>query len=182
MVIFPDDGWRSETIWRRSGSQNIHLDTGQPERGEERDLRGESDGSPQQDSSLDDGEARNVFWSMSVDSLYRHHVEPRVKLYMLKEESFPIPLKYIGVTSRSPTTVMTANSEVLTREGGDDICQTIGLIRQCYVSSRKSRSAFMGETLRKNMGTRITGKAVKNHISPQSARELIAPYQTLYHS
>ena len=30
--------------------------------------------------------------------IYRHHVEPRVKLYMPKEESFLVPLKYIDVT------------------------------------------------------------------------------------
>ena len=30
--------------------------------------------------------------------IYRHHVEPRVKLCSPREESFPIPLKYIDVT------------------------------------------------------------------------------------
>ena len=28
---------------------------------------------------------------------YRHHVEPRVQLYVPKEETFPIPLRYIDV-------------------------------------------------------------------------------------
>ena len=32
---------------------------------------------------------------MSGNSIYRHHVEPRVKLYSPSEESFPNPLKYI---------------------------------------------------------------------------------------
>ena len=32
---------------------------------------------------------------MSGNFIYRHHVEPRVKLYSPREESFPIPLKYI---------------------------------------------------------------------------------------
>ena len=32
------------------------------------------------------------------DFFCRHHAEPRVKLYMPKEESFPVPLKYIDVT------------------------------------------------------------------------------------
>ena len=35
--------------------------------------------------------------------IYRHHVEPRVKLYSLREESFPIPLKYIDVTRTTHT-------------------------------------------------------------------------------
>ena len=30
--------------------------------------------------------------------MFRHHVEPRVELYSPREESFPIPLKYIDVS------------------------------------------------------------------------------------
>ena len=56
---------------------------------------GESEGSlPQpQDSFPDTGEAINDFWSMSASFIYRHHVEPRVKLCSPREESFPVPLK-----------------------------------------------------------------------------------------
>ena len=35
---------------------------------------------------------------MSGNFIYRHHVEPRVKLYSPREESCPIPLKYIDVS------------------------------------------------------------------------------------
>ena len=35
--------------------------------------------------------------------MYRHHVEPRVKLYSPKEESFTIPLKYIDVSRTTHT-------------------------------------------------------------------------------
>ena len=45
----------------------------------------------------------NDFWSMSGSHIYRHHVEPRVKLYSTREESFPIPLKYIDVTRTTQT-------------------------------------------------------------------------------
>ena len=60
---------------------------------------GESEGSlPQPNDSLPDaGEAINDFWSMSGNFIYRHHVDRRVKLYSPREESFPIPLKYIDV-------------------------------------------------------------------------------------
>ena len=67
---------------------------------------GESEGSlppPPQDSFPDAGEARNDFWSMSGNFKNRHHVEPRVKLYSPREESFPIPLKYIDVSRTIPT-------------------------------------------------------------------------------
>ena len=85
-----------------------------PIRGESHfDFLGESEGegsllpSPQ-DSLPDAGEAINDFWSMSGNFIYRHHVEPRVKFYSPREESFPIPLKYIDVsrTTRSNLDVM----------------------------------------------------------------------------
>ena len=40
---------------------------------------------------------------MSGTFIYRHHVEPRVKLYSPREESFPIPLKYIDVPRTTHT-------------------------------------------------------------------------------
>ena len=69
------------------------------------DFLGEPEGSlPQpQDSLPDAGEAINDFWSMSGSFIYRHHVEPRVKLYSPREESFPIPLKCIDVTRTTHT-------------------------------------------------------------------------------
>ena len=56
------------------------------------DFLGESEGSlPQPHDSLPDaGEAINDFWSMSGNFKDRHHVEPRVKLYSPREESFPV--------------------------------------------------------------------------------------------
>ena len=69
------------------------------------DFLGESEGSlPQPHDSLPDaGEAMNDFWSMSGSFIYRHYVEPRVKLYSPREESFPIPLKYIDVSRTTHT-------------------------------------------------------------------------------
>ena len=70
------------------------------------DFLGESEGSPPpspQDSLPDAGEARHDFWSMSGSFIYRHHVELGVKLYSPKEESFPIPLKYIDVARTTRT-------------------------------------------------------------------------------
>ena len=71
----------------------------------QRDFLGESEGSlpPRHDSFPDAGEATNDFWSMSGNFIYRHHVEPRVKLYSPREESFLIPLKYIDVSRTTHT-------------------------------------------------------------------------------
>ena len=40
---------------------------------------------------------------MSGSFINRHHVEPRVKLYSPREESFPIPLKYIDISRTTRT-------------------------------------------------------------------------------
>ena len=40
---------------------------------------------------------------MSGNFIHRHHVEPRVKLYSPREESFPIPLKYFDVSRTTHT-------------------------------------------------------------------------------
>ena len=36
-----------------------------------------------------------IFWSIAKSYIYRLHVEPRVQLYVPKEETFPIPLRYM---------------------------------------------------------------------------------------
>ena len=107
--IFPvADG----TVKISGGDQDLRTSTlirDNPDRREEQGiLWGESEGSsstPRQDSSWYDGEAKSDFWSISGDFIYRHHVEPRVKLYVPTEESFPIPLKYIDVTRTTDTRV-----------------------------------------------------------------------------
>ena len=107
--IFPvADG----TVEISGGDRRLRASTlirDRPERGEEQDvLRVESGGlsspSPHQDDSTqDDAEARNDVWSITEDFFHRHHVEPRVKLYVLREESFLIPLKDIDVTRTTHT-------------------------------------------------------------------------------
>ena len=87
-----------------------------PIRGESHlDFLGESEGSlpPPHNSFPDVGEAINDFWSMHV--IYRQHVEPRVKLYSPREESFPIPLKYIDVSRTTHT-----NLDVKQEKRNDD--------------------------------------------------------------
>ena len=88
--IFPiEDG----TVKLTRGDQVLRtspLIGASPDRGEERNLLGESDGSPPpplQDSSPDDGEARNDFWSISGNYIHRRHLEMRVKLHVPREES-----------------------------------------------------------------------------------------------
>ena len=114
-VIFPKD--KGEFIFPIAdgrikplgGDQDLRTSTlirQRPIRGESNlDFYGESEGSlpPPHDSFSDASEAINVFWSMSGNFKNRHHVEPRVKLYSPREESFPIPLKYIDVSRTAHT-------------------------------------------------------------------------------
>ena len=93
------------TVKLSGGDQVLRTSTlirDRPDRGEEQgNLQGESDGSSStqlQDLSLCEGEAGKDFWSSSGNYIYRHHVEPRVQLYVPREASFPIPLKCIDVT------------------------------------------------------------------------------------
>ena len=103
----PSRSWRGA---RRSQVQELRTSTlirDHPIRGESHvDFLGKSEGSTPplpQDSLPDAGEARNDFGSISGNFINRHQVEPRVKLYSPREESFPIPPKYIDVSRTTQT-------------------------------------------------------------------------------
>ena len=104
--IFPIADGRIKTL---GGDQELRTSTlvrDHPIRGKGYvDFLGESEGSlsPPHDSFPVAGEAMNDFWSMSGNFISRHHVEPRVKLYSPREESFPIPLKYFDVSRTTHT-------------------------------------------------------------------------------
>ena len=82
-----------------SGDQRLRTSTltrDRPERGEESEiLEGNSDESHsstplQKDSTRDDEEAKSDLWTITGEFIYRHHVGPRVKLYM--SSTFLIPI------------------------------------------------------------------------------------------
>ena len=113
-VIFPKQGEfifpiADGRIKPFGGDQELRTSTlirQRPVRGESHvDFLGESEGSLPQphDSFPDAGEAMNDFWSMSGNFIYRHHIEPGVKLYSPREESFLIPLKYIDISRTTHT-------------------------------------------------------------------------------
>ena len=103
---FPIEDGRIKTP---GGDQELRTSTlirQRPIQGESHiDFLGESEGSlpPLHDSFPDVGEAINDFLSMSGNFIYRHHSERRVKLYSPREESFPLPLKYIDVSRTTQT-------------------------------------------------------------------------------
>ena len=105
------------------------------------DRLGESEGSLSSTSRLISvaGEAINDFWCMSGNFMYRHHVEPRVELYSPREESFPIPLKYI--VSRTTHT----NLDVKQEKRIDDHCNVDGSRDLSHPWTGFTRFIFMEE-------------------------------------
>ena len=133
-LFFPIADGRIKTL---GGDQDLRTSTlvrHRPIQGEsKKDFLGESEGSlPQpQDSLPDAGEAINDFWSMSGSFIFRHHVEPRVKLYSPREESFPIPLKYIDVSRTTHTKLDVKQEKSIDDIGismGLETCQILGQV------------------------------------------------------
>ena len=137
------------------GDQELRTSTlvrHRPIQGESKnDFLGESEGSlPQpQDSFPDAGEAINDFWSMSGNFIHRHHVEPRVKLYSPREESFPIPLKHIDVSRTTQT-----NLDVKQEKRIDDYWNIVGQ-EICLILGQVSLSLFFWK---KNLQTDTCGR------------------------
>ena len=103
-IHIPNRRWKGKTLWRRSRSENIHLSSGSP-----RPRRRTRKSSRRIRRIFFNPTSRltvvNDFWSISGNCIYRHNVEPIVKLYVPREASFPIPLKYIDATRATSTSL-----------------------------------------------------------------------------
>ena len=149
--IFPIADGRIKTL---GGDQELRTSTlvrHRPIQGESR-IRfiGESEGSlpPPRDSFPDAGEAINDFWSLSGNFIYRHHVEPRVKLYSPRDESFPFPLRYIDV-SRTTCTNLDVKQEkriddYWNVDGSRDLSDPWTSFPQFNLSEEKPPEGYMG--------------------------------------
>ena len=127
------------------------------------DFLGESEGSlPQpQDSFPDAGQTINDFVSMSGSFMYRHHVEPRVKLYSPREESFPIPLKCTDV-SRTTHTNLDVKQENI--DGSRDLSDPWTGFTQFTLLEEKAPDRYMWS------GERLTRKQLTSrpdHLWPE---------------
>ena len=151
------------------------------DRGEEREVfRGESGGhsspSPHQDDSTqDDAEAENDFWSVTGDFTYRHHVEPIVKLYIPKEESFPIPLKYIDVTRSTHTSL-----DVLWEKQIDDDWNVDGEKRIILMHGQAGFTRFILLNERPQEGYAWSGEETDEETNDFKTRQCMARYVEAY--
>ena len=154
-------------------------------------LRGESDGlsSPtplQGDSTRDDAEAKNDFWSITGDFIHRHHVEPRVALYVPKEDSFPIPQKYVDVARNTHTSLYglcwrkilmiigtwmeKENNQMRGQAAQDSFCCTKGHLTDIHGPRRLTRKQTTSRTdnawldMWKHMSDAAKSKAKQNWI------------------
>ena len=83
----------------------------------------------------------------SGNFIYRHHVEPRVKLCSPKKESFPIPLKYIEV-SRTTHTILDVMqerriSDYWNIDGPKDVSDSWKSFTQFTLSEEKPPDGYM---------------------------------------
>ena len=83
--------------------------------------------------------------------------------------------------SKNPTTVMTANGQVLTREEATVYVKQLDLFETVMLLEETSAVLSLGK-LCVDHGYAYHWTTVKNHISPKMAKESIAIYQTTYHS
>ena len=106
-IHFSSRRWTNQNPWRRSGTENAHLYTGTPNsRRRSKRLSRKIRRVSSTTSRLTSGcwwSTKWFFWSISGNFVFRHHVEPRVKLYSPREESFTIPLKCIDVSRTTLT-------------------------------------------------------------------------------
>ena len=114
---------------------------------------------------------KNDFWSITGDFIYHHHVEPRAKLYMPKEELFPIPLKYIDVTRTTHTSL-----DILLEKHIDD----------CWTGERDLSDAWTGVTRlilmneRPPDGCRWSGVRLMRKQNNLKTRQCMARYVQAY--
>ena len=106
--VFPVAAGRIKFVGTDQELRTSTLIRQRPIRGESHlDFLGESDGRVSSTTSwlVSRYQWSNYWLSVHVrkNIIYRHHVEPRVKLYSPREESFPIPLKYIDVSRTTHT-------------------------------------------------------------------------------
>ena len=161
--IFPIADERIKTPGRDQDLRTSTLIRHRPIQGDGHvDFLGESEGflPPPHDSFPDAGEAINDFWSMSGSFIYRHHVEPRVKLYSPREESFPVPLNYIHFFELHIQTWMLWQNAASTRAGTSmdpEIFLILGQVSHNLLLEEEHPNGYMwsgGRLIRKQLTSR----------------------------
>ena len=114
-----------------------------------------------------------IFWSISGNFIYRHHVEPRVKLYSPREETFPIQLKYIDVSRTTDTNLDVMQESRIDGywniDGSRDLSDSWTVFTQFTLLNEKPPKGFLWS------GDRLTRKQLTSgpdHLWPELWRGL----------
>ena len=102
-------------------------------------------------------------------------------MHMVSKKDFNSAESETMRMSRNPTTVMTAHDEVQTREEATVHVKELDLFVKVMLLEETPRQFFPWGNSVKIMGILATGSAVRNHISSEISRELIAKNPTMYH-
>ena len=133
-IYFSNRRWTNQNPWRRSGTENIDLDTAATNSRRKSPWFSWTTRRVSSTTSWLISGCRwsdKWFWSMSGNFIYRLDVEHRVKLYSLRGESFPIQLKSTDASRTTRT-----NLDVMQERRIDDywismgqeICLILGLV------------------------------------------------------
>ena len=82
---------------------------------------------------------------MSRNFIYRDHVEPRVKIYSPREESFPLPLKktYPELQEQIWMSNKNAASTAIGISLGHDICLILGQVSLDFLEEKPSKRIYV---------------------------------------
>ena len=95
--------------------------------------------------------------------IYRSHVEPRVKLYSPREESFPIPLKYIDVSRTTHTNLDVKQEKRIDDywniDGSRDLSDPWTGFTQFTLLDEKAKTAYIQARSSMARALEVNGKA-----------------------
>ena len=115
---------------------------------------------------------------MSGNVTYHHHVEPRVKLYSPREESFLIPLKYIDVSRTTHTNLdvmQEAASMIVGVSMDPEICLILGQVSLVLLSEvRNLQKDICGPGRDWQNGKRHPGQIIYGQNSGGNCEEMLS--------
>ena len=109
-------------------------------------------------------------------------VHPGASLHMVsKKDLNKAELETLRI-SKNPTMVMTPKREVLAKEEATVYVRELDLFVTVMLLENTPAVLSLGKNSAKNLGTVVSGRVARNHISSKMARTIIATHQIMCHS
>ena len=117
--------------------------------------------------------------SVSGNYIYRHHVQRRVKLYVPKGGSFPLPLKYIDPVRRAHTTLdALLESQIDDRWNVDGDRDLSWPWRGCTSITRLKKKSRKGYTWSLERLTKVQATSRPDYLMARSVVSYVAKFPT----